>query len=519
MKPFKYQRMIGETSINCKVASIWSKRMFFYRMHDNTIVEQVSHVVNISTIMRSTAIIISFLVYALSMFGSGNTIAMSKGNSHLSGDKKSEVVQNLPANLQQNIVHLTGDSPKDSILSSRCGTVTKTTVIRVDDKIYRLDPNQLEKYLQIQKFNPTFGSYAYTLPGFFENSDATVVVSVGMDSFKNGKLMVLYINNDEPGIDNTLFGFEMGYRPIRLGDPGFQFVLLDEDGNLNPLLKPYIANAKSGTGYAFVVQRGFYHYVYLLPYHFNVPILFPIEKPGDDAFIELGENNLQFNNGSKNELDVKMKFLNKGTTFKLDGAPEMNEQPRISDDRVSIDGNSLVVLGPNDYLKTLNTLELSEFFESDKGFGGMKQKIYDLDQGQLAILEGRTGKGFLYVGEKALTLIVVPTYENQIEVLRLSENELVVRNMEVAFNKERMNVSIGPRSLVWLEFNGETHEVCMYNIFSGLFIRKDLKTELGENSIVTYDSQLGEVRVNGEVVFEEGRELKLYKGSSLKLKR
>jgi hypothetical protein len=511
--------MIGETSKNREAASIWGKRMLLYRMHDNALVEQVSHVGNISTIMRSALIIIPFLVYASSMFGSGKAIAMSKGNSHLTNDKKSEVVQNLPANLQQNNVLLTGALPKDSILSSRCGTVTKTTIIRVDDKIYRLDPNKLNKYLQIQKFNPTFGSYAYTLPGVFEDSDATVVVSVGMDSYKNGKFIILYINNDEPGIDNTLFGFEMGYKPIRLGDPGFQFVLLDEDGNLNPLLKPYIANAKSGTGYALVMQRGFQHYVYLMPYHFNVPILFPIEKPDDDAFVALGENNLQFNNGSKNVLDVKMEFLNKGTTFKLDGAPEMNEQPRISDDRVSIDGNSLVVLGPNDYLKTLDKSELTKYFGSDKGFGGMKQRIYDLDQGQLAILGGRTGKGFLYVGEKALTLIVVPTYENQIEVLRLSTNELVVRNVEVAFNKERMNVSIGTRSLVWLEFNGETHEVCMYNIFSGLFIRKDLKTELGENSIVTYDPQLGEVRVNGEVVFEEGRELKLYKGSSIKLKR
>jgi hypothetical protein len=511
--------MTGKTSKNRKVAGIWSKRMLIYSMHNNALAEQISHVGNISTIMRFAAIIIPFLVYTSTVFGSEKATAMLKGNSHLTNDNKIEVVQNLPTDLQQNNVLFTGPPPKDSILSSRCGTVTKTTVIRVDNKMYRLDPNKLNEYLQILKFNPTFGSYAYTMPGVFEDSDATVVVSVGMDNFKNGKLMVLYINNDEPDIDNTLFGFEMGYRPIRLGDPGFQFVLLDEDGNLNPLLKPYIANAKSGTGYAFVVQRGFYHYVYLLPYHFNVPILFPIEKPGDDAFIELGKINLQFNNGSKNELDVKIKFLNKGTTFKLDGAPEMNEQPRISDDRVSIDGNSLVVLGPNDYLKTLNTLELSEYFGSDKGFGGMKQIIYDLDQGQLAILEGRTGKGFLYVGENALTLIVVPTYENQIEVLRLSTNELVVRNMEVAFNKERMNVSIGPRSLVWLEFNDETHEVCMYNIFSGLFIRKDLKTELGENSIVTYDSQLGEVRVNGEVVFEEGRELKLYKGSSLKLKK
>jgi len=519
MKPLKYQIMICETSKYWKAVRIWGKRMLLCRMHDDALEEQVSHVGIICKIMHSVAIIIPFLVFASSMFDSGKVIALSKGNFHLTNDKKIEVVQNLPTNLQQNNDLLTGTSPKDSILSSRCGTVTKTTVIRVDDKIYRLDPNKLNEHLQIKKFNPTFGSYAYTMPRIFEDSDATVVVSVGMDSYKNGKLFVLYINNDEPGIDNTLFSFEMGYRPIRLGDPGFQFVLLDEDGNLNPLLKPYIANAKSGTGYAFVVQRGFYHYVYLLPYHFNVPILFPIEKPEDDAFIDFGENDLQFNNGSKNELDVKMKFLNTGMTFKLDGAPEMNEQPRISDDRVSIDGNSLVVLGPNDYLKTLNTLELSEFFESDKGFGGMKQKIYDLDQGQLAILKGRTGKGFLYVGEKALTLIVVPTYENQIEVLRLSTNELVVRNMEVAFNKERMNVSIGTRSIVWLEFNGETHEVCMYNIFSGLFIRKDLKTELGENSIVTYDPQLGEVRVNGEVVFEEGRELKLYKGSSLKLKR
>ncbi len=83
------------------------------------------------------------------MFGSGKAIAMSKGNSHLSNDKKNAVVQNLPANLQQNNVLLTGASPKDSILSSRCGTVTKTTVIRVDDKIYRLDPNKLDKYLQI----------------------------------------------------------------------------------------------------------------------------------------------------------------------------------------------------------------------------------------------------------------------------------------------------------------------------------------------------------------------------------
>lgn len=357
------------------------------------------------------------------------------------------------------------------------------------------------------------------MPGVFKNSEATVVVSVGMDDYKNGKIMVLYIDDNEPDIDHTLFGFEMGFRPVRLGDPGFQFVLLDEEGNLNPLLKPYIANAKSGTGYALVVQRGFFHYVWLLPYHFDVPILFPIEKPSDDAYIDFVENSLQFYNGTKNDLDVKMNYLNKGTTFKLDGAPETNEQPRISDDRVSIDGNSLVVLGPNDYLKTLSTSELSKYFGSDKGFGGMKQKIYDLDQGQLAVLGGRTGKGFLYVGEKAVTLIVVPTYENEIEVLRLSTNELVVRNVEVAFNKEKMNVSIGTRSIVWLEFNEETHEVCMYNIFSGLFIRKDLKTELGENSIVTYDSQLGEVRVNGEVVFEEGRELKLHEGSSLKFKR
>ena len=519
MKPFKKQRMIGETSEKQKANIIWGIRMFLYRMHDNALVEQLSLVGNIGKIMHSAAIIISFLVYASSMFGSGKAIAMSKENSHLSNDMKIKVVQNMPVNIQQNNLLRTGTPPKDSILSSKCGTVTKTTVIRVDDKIYRLDPNKLGKYLQISKFNPTFGSYAYTLPGVFEDSDATVVVSVGMDSYKNGKLILLYINNNEPGIDNTLIGFEMGYRPIRLGDPESQFTLLDEDGNLNPLLKPYIANAKSGTGCALVVQRGSQHYVYMLPYHYNVPILFPIEKPGNDAFIALGKNNLQFNNGSKNVLDVKMESLNKGTTFKLDGAPEMNKKPRISDDRLSIDGNSLVVLGPNDYLKTLNTLELSEYFGSDKGFGGMKQKMYDLDQGQLAVLGGRTGKGFLYVGEKALTLIVVPTYENQIEVLRLSTNELVVRNNEVDFNKERMNVSIGTRSIVWLEFNDETHEVCMYNIFSGLFIRKDLKTELGENSIVTYDPQLGEVRVNGKVVFEEGRKLKLYEGSSLKLQR
>ncbi|MBL7129063.1 MAG: hypothetical protein ISS16_08775 [Ignavibacteria bacterium] len=462
MKSFKYQIINGDSPA-----------------------KQVSHVGIISNIMPSVIIIITFLVYASSMFSSGEVVAM----------------------------------PNDSSLSSKCGTVTKTTVIRVDDKIYRLDPTKLYKYLKIKEFNPTFGSYEYTMPGIFKNSDATVVVSVGMDENKYGKLMILYINNDEPGIDNTLFGFEMNYRPVRLGDPGFQFVLLDEEGNLNPLLKPYIANAKSGTGYALVVQRGSSHYVWLLPYHFDVPILFPIEKPGNDANIVLGENSMQFNNGSKNELDVKMRYLNKGTTFNLDGAPEKNEHPRVSDDRVSIDGNSLVVLGPDDYLKTLNPSELSEYFGSEKGFGGYKQIIYDLDQGQLAILGGRTGKGFLFVGEKAVTLLVVPTYENQIEVLRLSKNELVVRNVEVAFNKERMNVSIGTRSIVWLEFNGETHEVCLYNIFTGLFIRKDLKTELGENSIVTYDPQLGEVRVNGEVVFEEGRELKLYEGSTLKLKR
>lgn len=462
MKSFKYQFMKG-----CSNA------------------EQISHVKVIYKILRTAAIVIFFLVCSSSIFGSGKVIAM----------------------------------PQDSVLSSKCGTVTKTTVIRVEDRIYRLDPGKLDEFLRIQKFNPTFGSYAYTMPGVFKNAEATIVVSVGMDDNKNGKIMVLYIDDAEPGIDHTLFGFEMGYRPVRLGDPGFQFVLLDEEGNLNPLLKPYIAKSKSGTGYALVVQRGFFHYVWLLPYHFNVPILFPIEKPGDDAFIDFGENNMQFYNGTKSELDVNMNYLNKGTTFKLDGAPERNDEPRISDDRVSIDGNSLVVLGPEDYLKTLSTEELSKYFGSDKGFGGMKQIIYDLDQGQLAVLGGRTGKGFLYVGEKAVTLIVIPTYENEIEVVRLSTNELVVRNVEVAFNKERMNVSIGTRSIVWLEYNGETHDVCMYNIFSGLFIRKDLKTELGENSIVTYDSQLGEVRVNGEVVFEEGRELKLQEGSTLKFKR